>query len=115
MLESVGDETRQCDALHDLVVIHLHALHARKTLDLRQQDVRVQVIVGENELLELREFLELVQVLMVHNEVEPDVDEVHLFDRLIELRALEHLKGVAVNIQDLVGLNLRVTTLDKRA
>jgi hypothetical protein len=52
---------------------------------------------------------------MVHNEVEPDVDEVHLFDRLIELRALEHLKGVAVNIQDLVGLNLRVTTLDKRA
>lgn len=52
---------------------------------------------------------------MVHDEVEPDVNKVHLFDRLVEFRPLEHLEGIAVNIQDLVGLNFRMTALDKWA
>ena len=45
MLEAVGDEARKRDALHDLVVEHMNALNRCQAFDLREKDVRVQVIV----------------------------------------------------------------------
>jgi hypothetical protein len=57
VLKSVSNETRQCDALHDLVVEHMHTIDGCQAFNLRQEYVRVQVIVGKDELLELCEFL----------------------------------------------------------
>ena len=38
----------------------------------------------------------------------------HLFDLVVELRPLEHLEGVAVDVKHFVGLNFSVTALNNR-
>ena len=52
----------------------------------------------EYDLLEFSEFLEFLEVLVVDDQVEADVGQVHLLDLVVELRPLEHLQGVPEDI-----------------
>lgn len=65
----------------------------------------------EYDLLELSESLQLVQVLMVHNQVKPNVSQMHLLHLVVELRSLKHFKRISEDVEDLVRLDLSMATL----
>ena len=88
MLEAIDDESLDADTSEHLVVVDHDGLHRGKAFDLRQQYERVKVVVRQHKFLKFRELLQLVQILMVHNQVEPDVVQVNFFDLRIELSAL---------------------------
>ena len=113
VLEAVHDEALERDALHNLVIVHLDALDGVQALDLGQQDVRVEVVVRQDQLLQLGELLQLFQVGVVHDQVEAHIDEVHLLDQVVELRPLQHLQRIAINVKHTVGFDLCVATLDE--
>lgn len=80
MLEAVRDEAWKCHTLHDFVLIHLNRLDTLEALDLGKEDVGIQIVVGKHELAQFGELLKFVKVLVKHYQVEPHVDQVHLFD-----------------------------------
>jgi hypothetical protein len=98
VLEPICDEAWQGDALHDFILVHLYRLDCLQALNLGQQDVGIQIIVGKHEFLQFCEFFELVEVLVEDDQVETDVDQVHLLHRLVELLPLKDLQGVSVDI-----------------
>ena len=51
---------------------------------------------------------------MVNDQVEADVDEVHLLDLVMELRPLQHLQCITIDVEGSVGLNLSVAALHQR-
>lgn len=114
MLEAVDDEGGQRVALQDLVVVDADLLHCVQTLDLREQDERAQVVLREHDFFEFAEFFEFGQVLVVHDQVEADVDEVNLLNQVIELRPLQNFKRIPINVKHLVPFNLSVARLHQR-
>lgn len=74
VLEPICDEAWQGNALHHFILVHLYRLDCLQALNLGQQDVGIQIIVGKHELLQFCEFFELVEVLVEDNQVETDVD-----------------------------------------
>lgn len=122
MLEPVDDEAFERFGLQNLV-FHYHqgiqranALHIRLEITCAylyfgEEDEGVEVVMREDNALEFRELLQLFQVLMVHDQVEPHVGQVHLLHLVVELAPLQHLQGVAEDVEDLVRLDLRVARL----
>ena len=51
---------------------------------------------------------------MVYDQVEADVDEVHLFNLVMELRPLQHLQGITIDVKGSIGLDLSVAALHQR-
>ena len=51
---------------------------------------------------------------MVYDQVEADVDEVHLLDLVMKLGPLEHLQGITIDVKGFVGLDLSVAALHQR-
>lgn len=82
-------------------------------LDLAQEDERVEEVMREYKLLELGELTEFIEVRMVYYQVKAHVGQVHLLDNVVKFRACQYLKGVAVNVKNLVALDLGVATLNK--
>lgn len=68
----------------------------------------------EYDLLQLCESLKFVQVLVVHDQIEPHVSQMHLLDLIVEFRTLEDFQGIAEYVEDLVRFDLSVTTLHER-
>ena len=68
----------------------------------------------ENDFFEFGEFFEFLQVLVVHDQVEADVDQVNLLNQVIELRPLQNFKRIAINVKHLVAFNLSVPRLHQR-
>jgi hypothetical protein len=69
--------------------------------------------VLEDNLLQLREFLQFLEILMVHNQVEADIGQMHLLNLVIELGPLQDFEGVTEDIQYLIRFYLGMTGLDK--
>ena len=49
---------------------------------------------------------------MVNDQIEADIDKVHLFDLVVEFAPLQDLQSVTINVEDSVRLDLSVTRLD---
>ena len=60
VLESVDYETLKGNAVEHLVIIHLDGVDCVETFDLGEQNERVEVVVRENKLFQLRELSQLV-------------------------------------------------------
>ena len=67
----------------------------------------------EDNLLQLREFLQFLEILMVHNQIETDVGQMHLLYLVIELGSLQDFEGVTKDIKYLIRFYLGMTGLDK--
>ena len=102
MLEAIHYETFDRDAPEYFIVVDHQLLYRVQALYLRQQDERVEVIVGEDELPQLREPPQLVQVRMEDYKVEPDVVQVDFLDLPVELGPLEHFKRVTIDVKNLI-------------
>ena len=114
MLESVDNKALQGDAPQDFIFVELDRADCIKALNLREKNERVEVIIRKNELLQLRELLQLVEVRVVDDEVEAHIVEVHLFHQVVELGALEDFQRVAIDVQHPVGFDLGVPALHQR-
>ncbi len=85
VLETIDNEGFEGFTVENLVVYYYEVLQGPNALNLRKQDERVQVVMLEDNLLELGELLQLLQVLMIHDEVEAYVSQMHFFDLIVEL------------------------------
>ena len=92
----------------------MNLLNCVEAFDLAEQDERVQVVVGHDELLQAGEALQLLQVLVVDYEVKAHIDQVHFFHLIVKLAALQDLQRVAVDIEHLIRLNLGMARLHDR-
>jgi len=63
----------------------------------------------EDNLLQLCEFLQFLEILMVHNQVETDIGQVHLLNLVVELGSLKDFEGVTEDIQYLIRFYLGMT------
>lgn len=66
----------------------------------------------EDNLLQLREFLKFLEILMVHNQVEADIGKMHLLNLFIELGSLQDFEGVTKDVEYLIRFYLGMTGLD---
>ena len=67
--------------------------------------------MAQIQLLKLSELAQLVKVGVVNDQVEAHVRQVQLLDDIVELRTCQHFKGVAVDVQNLVCLDLSMAAL----
>ena len=113
MLETIHNERLEGLAGKNFVVHDNEILQRANAFNLREKDEGIQVVVLEDNLLQLREFLQFLEILMVHNQVEADIGQVHFLYLVIELGSLQDLEGVTKNVQYLIRFYLGMTRLDK--
>jgi hypothetical protein len=113
VLEAVHDEAFQSQRVQNLVVADEQLAQAVQALDLAQQDETVQRVVAQVQLLQLGEPAQLVEVGVVHDQVEAHVGQVEFLDHLVELGTGKHFERVAVDVEHLVRLNFSVAALHK--
>ena len=80
----------------------------------RKQNEGVKVVIGKDQLLELRKFLQLIEILMIDYQVKSDILHMNLFNLIIEFRSLEHLQSISKNVKNLICFNFGMPTLNKR-
>lgn len=73
VLEPICNEALECHCLQDFVIIDVKLIKRLYAFDFAQKYEGVEVVVGEDELLELCELAQLVEVWVVDNQVEADV------------------------------------------
>ena len=109
MLKSVHNERFEGLAGEHFVVHYDEILKGANAFNLREKDEGIQVVVLEDNLLQLREFLQFLEILMVHNQVETDIGQVHLLNLVVELGSLKDFEGVTEDIQYLIRFYLGMT------
>ena len=102
MLESVHNERFQGLAGEHFVVHYDEILQGANAFNLREKDEGIEVVMLEDNLLQLCEFLKFLKILMVHNQVEADIGQVHLLYLVIELGSLQDFQGVTEDIEYLI-------------
>jgi hypothetical protein len=113
MLESVHNERFKGLAGEHFVVHYYEILKGAYTFNLREKDEGIQVVVLEDNLLQLGEFLKFLKILMVYNQVEADIGQVHLLYLVIELGSLQDFESVTKDIEYLIRFYLGMAGLDK--
>jgi len=111
--EPVDNEGAHQDGVGDLIAVDADGGERGEDLQLGNLDEAVDVVVGEDQLLQFPEPLQLPKVAGAHDVVEPHVLEADLLHRLLEVGIVEDLEGVAVDEEHGVAFDLRVAGLDE--
>lgn len=109
--EAVDDECAEKDGVADLVTLNRQAHQIGEGLQLRDLDKAVDIVVLEEETLQFLEPLQLGNIARAYDVIEAHVLERDLFDRLLEIKVIEHFKCIAVDEQLVVTFDFCVTTL----
>lgn len=113
MLESVYNEWLQRNGLEDFIVVHENTIQSVQTLNFTQQNEWVQVVVTQYQPLQFGKLFELVKNRIVYNEIKPDIVKMNFLYLIVELRALQNFKCIAIDVEYFVCFNLCMTTLNK--
>ena len=108
----IHNEGPQQYSIRHLIVLYWEWVQRLKRFKLRDLDETIDVVVLEQKTLEVYESLQLGNVGRTDDVIEADVLEWDLDHSLLKLNVVEHLKGISIDEQQLVTLNLSVTRLN---
>ena len=112
MLKPIDYEALGGDAAQNFIVVDLNRLDCVEALNFWEQDERVQIIVRQDQLPQLRKLSQLVQIGVENDQIEAYVVQVDLFNLLIKFRSLEYFEGIAIDVEHPVWFNLCMPALN---
>ena len=107
--EAVHDERTEQHSIRNFVALDRQGGQALQSLQFRNLNETVDVVVLEQESLQVDEALQLRDVRRADDAIEANVLEADLHDGLLEVDVREHLKSVTIDEQQLVALDFSVT------